>query len=200
MRRKIADELAVPAFVVFADTTLQELARVRPSSPATLLNVRGVGQRKVEQFGERILEHIRTQCAGLALAMDNGAGSRPRSAPASGRTPGSLQAAELFDRGLTIAEVARRMSRAESTVRGYLSEYIASAAPSSISPWVEPATYLRVETALHQLGDVPSKALFEHLGGEVSYDSIRFVRQHLKGSQRPTAAMSDPAPAPGAAG
>ncbi|MBL9076782.1 MAG: DNA helicase RecQ [Planctomycetes bacterium] len=55
LRRTIAGELGVPPYVVFPDTTLEELAQRRPRTPAELLTVRGVGPKKLEQFGERFL-------------------------------------------------------------------------------------------------------------------------------------------------
>jgi ATP-dependent DNA helicase RecQ len=191
LRRKIADELAVPAFVVFADSTLQEMCRVRPSSKAALINVRGVGQRKVEQFGERILEHLRAQCGMLGLNMDNTTGSRPRSAApgeTTGRSAGSLQAAEFFEKEMSIADVAARMGRARSTVSGYLADYIQSANPASIAAWVDDAVYARIEAALQHLGDTQFKYVFGYLKaqpeGEVGYDEIRWVREHLSAEGR----------------
>jgi ATP-dependent DNA helicase RecQ len=54
-RRKKSAKLNVPAYLVFPDKTLQELARVRPVSPADLLNIRGVGPTKARQFGGEAL-------------------------------------------------------------------------------------------------------------------------------------------------
>lgn len=190
LRRRIADELKVPAFVVFADTTLQDLARTRPSSVAGLLNVRGVGQKKVEQFGERILEHLRAQCAGLALPLDAGAGasSKVPARKAAAPTASSIAAGELFDQGLTIAQVAQRMSRAESTVKGYLGDYINRVKPTSIAAWVDDQMYAKVVEAMGALPDSPLRAVFEQLNGDVGYEEIRFVRDHLKGMGRLSAA------------
>ena len=58
LRRSIAGELGVPPYVVFSDATLEELAQRRPGSAAQFLGVRGVGQKKLEQFGERFLTAI----------------------------------------------------------------------------------------------------------------------------------------------
>jgi ATP-dependent DNA helicase RecQ len=58
-RRRIADELRVPAYVVFTDATLLEMAARRPRSEAELLNVSGVGLRKLERYGERFLALLR---------------------------------------------------------------------------------------------------------------------------------------------
>jgi ATP-dependent DNA helicase RecQ len=55
LRREIAAERGVPPYVVFHDTTLLELARQRPANPGELLQVRGIGERKAADLGERIL-------------------------------------------------------------------------------------------------------------------------------------------------
>ena len=66
LRRRLAGELAVPPYVVFSDATLEELARLRPASPAAMLSVRGVGQKKLETFGEPFLQLIAERAAGGA--------------------------------------------------------------------------------------------------------------------------------------
>jgi DNA helicase-2/ATP-dependent DNA helicase PcrA len=48
----------VPAFVVFADTTLDELARRRPRDREALLQVSGIGPTKLERYGDAILAVI----------------------------------------------------------------------------------------------------------------------------------------------
>ncbi|HLV64465.1 MAG TPA: ATP-dependent DNA helicase RecQ [Polyangiaceae bacterium] len=58
-RRRIADALRVPAYVVFTDATLIEMAARRPSSHAELLTVSGVGQRKLASYGDRFLAVLR---------------------------------------------------------------------------------------------------------------------------------------------
>ena len=77
LRRTIAGELRVPPYVVFGDATLEELARVRPSSTARLLGVRGIGQHKCQAFGERFLAAIAAHCREHGLALDAAPGSRP---------------------------------------------------------------------------------------------------------------------------
>ena len=59
LRREIAGESAVPAYIVFGDVTLRDLARKRPTTPEELIRVSGIGLKKLDQYGERILEEIR---------------------------------------------------------------------------------------------------------------------------------------------
>ena len=59
LRKKLADERGVPAYVVFSDRTLKEMAARRPTSDAELLDVNGVGPQKLERYGDAFLEVIR---------------------------------------------------------------------------------------------------------------------------------------------
>ena len=58
LRRRLADEKRVPAYVVFTDRTLLEMAARRPRTLDELLAVPGVGRRKLEQYGELFLAEI----------------------------------------------------------------------------------------------------------------------------------------------
>jgi ATP-dependent DNA helicase RecQ len=58
VRTAIAREEHVPAYIVFSDRTLVELAVRRPKSLNALQNVRGVGPMKLERYGARFLAAI----------------------------------------------------------------------------------------------------------------------------------------------
>lgn len=58
-RMALAKELSVPPYVVFPDTTLVAFARERPMDREALLDISGVGQSKLERYGEAFLEVIR---------------------------------------------------------------------------------------------------------------------------------------------
>jgi ATP-dependent DNA helicase RecQ len=55
LRREIADERHVPAYIVFSDQTLMHMAQRRPASARALLEIPGVGPKKLELYGERFL-------------------------------------------------------------------------------------------------------------------------------------------------
>ena len=59
LRSSLAREQKVPAYVVFADRTLLEMAVRRPKSPYALGEIRGVGPMKIEKYGERFLALLR---------------------------------------------------------------------------------------------------------------------------------------------
>ena len=59
-RRTMSRKLGVPAFIVMHDTTLEELCRARPVTLADLRKVSGFGDRKVELYGEVILNALKS--------------------------------------------------------------------------------------------------------------------------------------------
>ncbi len=57
-RLRTAQEMKVPAYVVFTDTTLIAIAEMLPSDDAALVAIPGIGARKLEQFGPAVLELV----------------------------------------------------------------------------------------------------------------------------------------------
>lgn len=59
LRKSIADEENIPPYVVFNDATLLELAELQPISAGEMLEINGVGQRKLERFGMPFMQVIK---------------------------------------------------------------------------------------------------------------------------------------------
>ncbi len=60
LRRTIAGEAHVPAYIVFGDRTLAEMAVRRPTNEQSLGQIRGVGPVKLQKYGEQFLEVLRS--------------------------------------------------------------------------------------------------------------------------------------------
>jgi ATP-dependent DNA helicase RecQ len=58
LRRRLAEEQSVPAYVVFSDATLRDMARRRPASEADFLLVNGVGAAKCARYADPFLAEI----------------------------------------------------------------------------------------------------------------------------------------------
>jgi ATP-dependent DNA helicase RecQ len=59
LRKRLADRDGVPAYIVFNDRTLTEMAQVRPRSQAQLLAISGVGAAKLARYGDEFLAELR---------------------------------------------------------------------------------------------------------------------------------------------
>ncbi len=180
VRLELAREREVPPYIIFGDSALREMARLRPTEEDGFRSVRGVGDKKCADFGEAFLEAIATYCEENEVASDIApATPAPVRSPSLTREAASSSALKvfpLFEAGSSISEVVAQTGRALSTVQGYLGEFLRSRKITDPTPWVDTATAARVVTACEELGSSDRLTpLFEHLGGTVNYETLRIV-------------------------
>jgi ATP-dependent DNA helicase RecQ len=176
LRRQLAHSASVPAYIVFSDATLRDLARRRPTGEALLQDVHGIGQQKATTYGAQVLALIRDYCSSNQLETDLAAiGRVPRGEPGRAPNTSALAAFELFDQGMTVAEVAQRMNRAPATVLDYLCEYLAARQITDPTRWVEPelAEKIAVVAAYNDTGRL--RPIYDALHGRVGYEAIKIV-------------------------
>ncbi len=180
LRREIAGERGLPPFVLFSDATLREMARARPGSPAALLNVRGVGERKLADIGHRFLDVIAKYCRANGLALNAESGSRPRGQRKDrAKAPDTkAQAFQMFTQGESIERIAEITGRAPGTIWAYLAEFVEKYPFTPLNSWVDKQTCQTVAAAVKDLGSAYLKPIFDQLEAKVSYGQIRVVVAH----------------------
>ncbi|MCU0980975.1 MAG: HRDC domain-containing protein, partial [Pirellulaceae bacterium] len=70
LRHEKAAAQQVPAYIVFGDAALRDMARRRPSSLSAFRQVKGVGDKKLADYGQEFVDRIATYCRAHALPMD----------------------------------------------------------------------------------------------------------------------------------
>lgn len=63
LRRQLADERGVPAYIIFSDVSLREMARKYPTNSSEFRRIPGVGEQKLKDFGETFLSEIKSHLA-----------------------------------------------------------------------------------------------------------------------------------------
>ncbi len=176
LRRRLAQEASVPAYIVFSDVTLRDLARRRPTDETRLRDVHGIGQHKATTYGTRVLACIRDYCDRHQLETNLSAIGRVRYGE-PGRTANLsvLAAFELFDQGRSVPEVSQQMNRARSTVNDYLIAYIEARRITDPTRWVEPelAEKIAVVATYNDTGRL--RPIYDALHGRVGYEAIKIV-------------------------
>ena len=71
LRKEIAQEQGVPPFVVFSDASLAEMAAFLPRDDEGMLDITGVGKHKLERYGSRFLEALKTPVAEASQPADS---------------------------------------------------------------------------------------------------------------------------------
>jgi RecQ family ATP-dependent DNA helicase len=182
LRKRVADERGAPAYIIFSDATMRDIARAMPLSLAEMRLVKGVGDRKLKDFGQRFVQEVRAYCQerGIAPASRQPALAKTAGGPQPIVSLTRRRAFELFGQGRSVAEVAEEIDRTPSTTREYLAEYIQDARPADLSPWVGPDRFQRIYSAACECGIDRLKPIFDALDGAVSYDDIRLVVAHMR--------------------
>ena len=183
LRSQIASENNVPAYIVFGDATLRELARVRPDSLSQMNSIKGVGQKKLEDYGQAFLDALDQYCSQNELSRNvtiKHSAPSPVKKAASAPNASAIEAFSCFRMGESVEEVAEKMNRAQSTVCGYLQNYLAHEKITDCSPWVDGKTKQRILDNLDKMEEGRMRPLYEFLNAgestdEVSYNAIRIV-------------------------
>ncbi|MBI5094003.1 MAG: RecQ family ATP-dependent DNA helicase, partial [Candidatus Hydrogenedentes bacterium] len=185
LRRAKADELGVPAFVIFTDAALREMTQRKPTTPEAFRGVPGVGQKKAQVYAADFTRVI-AEFGGVPVNVDATADTpearktptrrEPRPAPGETRR----QAFELFEQGYSIEEVSQSTGRAMSTTEGYLVDFIEERRVTDPSRWVSAAVLERVRSVAEKCDDGRLKSIREMLDGEISYSDIRICLACLR--------------------
>ncbi|MFC1676485.1 DNA helicase RecQ [Planctomycetota bacterium] len=70
LRTKIAKTKHVPAYIVFSDAALRDMARRKPSNPASFIEIKGIGQKKTKQYSATVLKVISDYCQANSIDTD----------------------------------------------------------------------------------------------------------------------------------
>jgi ATP-dependent DNA helicase RecQ len=191
LRRDWAAAKDVPPYIIFSDATLRELARVRPSSLDKLRMVYGIGDAKLQEFGDRLLMRLKAYCADKNLSMDQASrpmkrvepakpvALRPTPSKAAALTGTKATAFELFRTGAAVEDVIHQTNRSHGKIMDFLADYIRQEDVADISPWVSAETYTEIAAVVKQVGVDRLKPIFVALGEKIPYDVIRLVVAHL---------------------
>ena len=173
-RRETAEARTLPPFAIFHDSTLRELARVRPSTKQKMRAVYGIGDAKLEAFGDDVVRIINDYCEAKGVSRDAGAALLSRSSVNDGaRSVAEEVAIALFRNGASLEKVMEVTARKVGTVVDYLCAFIRRERPASIESWVPEAIQERVKAATAKLGSAFLRPIFEELEEKISYEMIK---------------------------
>jgi ATP-dependent DNA helicase RecQ len=167
LRKQLAQEQDVPPYVIFHDATLMEMVLYRPLSAEQLRRLSGVGERKLELYGQPFLDLI----AEHGSADDSGSDQ-------------AEQSLLLYRSGMTVEQVARQQKLSPNVIYGHLAQGIRQRM-ISVDEVVELPAGERSEIentirfCRQQFGD-SLKAVHEALEGRYEYGLLRCIRQGME--------------------
>jgi len=158
VRYAISKEENVPAYIVFNDKTLQEIARELPVNENEFLAISGVGLNKMQEYGEEFMEVVRRF----------NSTAKPR------KIPTTLETFGLYKEGLSPEEIAEKRKLSSTTIYSHLCQLYSEGKELDLIQYVNSGTLKKVKDAYEQLNKEGAlKPIFEKLHENVSYGEIR---------------------------
>jgi ATP-dependent DNA helicase RecQ len=179
LRRQLAADENVPAYVVLSDATLLELATYLPHSAAEFDKISGFGEVKINKyskvFGEVILKYCKAH--GLASRVHLKSRKRARKEKPEQETETKRQSFELFKQGHPVEKIAVLRGLSPATVDGHLSYYVHQG-KIDIDQLLDSSRISIIEAALDKLGAQTLTPVKDFLGDDFSFGEIRLVVAH----------------------
>ena len=177
-RKEMADEAGVPPYVIFSDKTLVEMAAYYPQSLTRLLNISGVGEVKLRQYGEAFLNVIVSYCEKHGLKENPKETVREKSD--SNRR--YVIVAEAYNAGETVKSLMERYRVTAGTILDHLTRYLAAGNKlrkgddlQSLAS-VTPEQMQIVFTAFDELSPTFLKPVYDKLNGTLNYEDLKILR------------------------
>ncbi len=184
-RKVLADQGNVPPYVIFSDKTLIEMAAWFPQSPTSLLEISGVGQVKLDHYGDAFLHEITSFCTKHQIeeiAKPIERENRPRQRTSSQRR--HVEVAKLFSEHNCLNQLQSELNLKLTTLLSHLYKYQTEVShlPASDAfirqSRIPPELQNQVLSAIEIHGIDRLRPLFDEMQEQVPYDELNLLRLH----------------------
>ena len=197
LRRTLASDRGVPPYVIFGDAVLQQMAHYFPQSDETLIQMSGVGETKLHEFGSSFITTIRDYCRlyDLGDKLAQNTYSRPprlrtERQPRAKSLGGSKTLSDtqrLVRQGLTLSQIAETRQLSKTTVIGHIERLARSGDRAEIANLLPTQPRIdAIKSAFDLHGYNILSPVREFLGEDYTYDELRLVRAFLNTRERET--------------
>ena len=175
LRRQVAQQQGVPPYIVFTDATLTDMAEKRPFNDYDFQQVSGVGERKLQLYGNLFIAEIRRY---MLEKTNDGI-----------RVVGSsaLQTWALYRQKRSLEEIAEERHISVVTVQSHLTTMYEGGEILDLHDWISPEELDILQGALPLFQEpYQVKEISEHFSDQFGYEKIRWAiadyrRNHLRG-------------------
>ena len=185
LRKGLADKQGVPPYIVFSDRTLHEMCRSYPSSLPELAGITGVGEAKLEHYGDIFINEIKAYLVeNPGISVPEKPAYVPTAAPVRKKAKGVGETVEktggLFIGGLSIEQIAKERALSAATITGHIEQLIMEGRDMDMDRLVETAKRGEISGLFLALRSWQLAPVVEHFKGRVSYEEAKLVRAHMR--------------------
>lgn len=166
LRFQISLQENIPAYLVFNDATLKEMESKKPVTSEAFKEINGVGQRKLEVYGEMFINEIKA----FVEAKPKKKKKKTR------KSDTALETYELFKTGVTVKDIAETRGLKPNTILAHLEKLHHDGKDIDIYRLISKDDVAKVAKAKKELQDPEGlKPYFEHFEEKMEYSTIRLA-------------------------
>lgn len=180
LRKEIADEKSVPAYIIFSDATLKNMAELRPRNEEEMMSVSGVGLQKLENFGDIFLKAIED------FEKINGEKTRDNTFFNSNRKSNRIKKApnvstykitmDLLNSGMTPEEITTQRNLNFTTICSHIAKLIVDGNLIDTSKLIDSKEVETIKAATTKVESLEKlQPMFEYFNNEMPYYKIRLA-------------------------
>jgi len=182
LRNQIAHEENIPAYIIFSDSTLLDLATYLPLKHSDLPKISGFGAFKIERYGNAFLEMVQDYCIAQKVAtridLKGPQKKKPLRIVKEKETDTKKLSYEQYQRGISIEAIAEARGLSPATIESHLSFYIQQG-KISLDEFVKQTHQELIKKAVEKYGRLSLRILKDNLPDSISYGAIRMVLNSL---------------------
>jgi ribonuclease D len=171
-----AGEQNIPHFMVIQIQTMVEMSELMPVSVKKLGEIKGFGKKKIQKYGNEILEIIRTYARENKLETGS---FEELPEPKKEKTDTKKLSFDMYQQGKSISDIARERNLSEVTIEGHLAHYVGTGA-LSVETFVDSTKIETISTYFLNSDSLMLNPAKEALGDDYSYAELKFVVKHLQ--------------------
>lgn len=168
-RKQVATEKGVPAYLIFSDATLKELAEKAPYKREILLEISGIGEKKAADFGDDILMVINKAMEEFDMERTEEEYWKKT------RILNAMRSLELFKKGKEPDEICSDTGLSHATISSYMEAFIYSGELEA-ERFIQGSRRKLILDSLNKTGFARISPAKEILPDEISYDEIRWTK------------------------
>jgi len=188
LRRRFADERDVPAYVIFSDVSLRQMAQNYPTTASEFRRIAGVGEQKLKDFADPFLREIKNYLAANPRRKFANDVDFPLNAQRRQRLNDSqAETLRRFQRGETVEEIARARGFVPSTIYGHLLAAIECGKLVERDRFFTPAQEKEIAAAFQRISNGNLVDVSALLGNKYDIGELRIFRAfatHSRGQRQ----------------
>ena len=176
LRRKLADERNVPAYVIFSDVSLREMAKNYPITETEFRRIPGVGEQKLKDFAEAFLSEIKNYLAGNPRQTFPSDLVPVRPPRRSRLNDSQRETLRRFRSGESVNDISRARGFVRSTIYDHLEAAIKSGESLEFDRFFTAAQREEIAWAFRKVADGKLADVRSLLDSNYDYGELRIFR------------------------